>query len=37
MVVVDGAAAGDSGSSLIAGRRSLLVSPSHMVQPLDIW
>ena len=35
--VVDGTTAGDSGSSLITGRRSLLVSPSHVVQPLDIW
>ena len=37
MVVVNGATAGDSGSSLIVARRSLLVSPSHVVQPLDIW
>ena len=31
MVVDDGATAGDSGSSLIVARRSLLVSPSHVV------
>ena len=37
MVVVDSTTAGDNGSRLIVGQRSLLVSPSHVVQPLDIW